>query len=383
MDLLDELAALSLCEEMMGSGGSSGPRLGSPFPTASPGASMPPPRPSSIHSIWSGGVTPPRTPDVPADAEPLRPQPLQPQARQPQQKLARVKGGRQHQLSPTQSRRMQGERSPPSEGVRGGFHGEPMALQPALPPGQGQPRQPTLVQLQGQNQQNFSGLSTGLPLATMMTINGVPQLVAVLPQQFAMANGMSGGAGGIGQQPGILSQQQLQQQLHALAQQHSLGYPYHNSAVMPRWSDGAMGGPPPMQHAPPQAPPGWPGGDGRGGDRGKKHEGGEEARHASKRLMYRGREIRSVDEASEAGALRELAHEQHGCRFLQDQLDLRHKPHIDLIFEATKADAVELAMDPFGNYLVQKLVQYGTTAQRGELVDIAGTRMPEVRGLHL
>ena len=90
------------------------------------------------------------------------------------------------------------------------------------------------------------------------------------------------------------------------------------------------------------------------------------------------------------GGLRELAHEQNGCRFLQayrhlsrhlspisshlsasfaqlrfathaarrhtkdgppfsffqDQLDLRHKPHVDLIFEATKEDVVSLGMDP-------------------------------------
>ena len=30
----------------------------------------------------------------------------------------------------------------------------------------------------------------------------------------------------------------------------------------------------------------------------------------------------------------ELAHDQNGCRFLQDQLDLRTKLHVDLVFEA-------------------------------------------------
>jgi len=57
---------------------------------------------------------------------------------------------------------------------------------------------------------------------------------------------------------------------------------------------------------------------------------------------------------------------------------LRHKPHVDLIFEATKEDVVALGMDPFGNYLVQKLVQYGTSEQRAALIDGTVERMVEV-----
>ena len=98
--------------------------------------------------------------------------------------------------------------------------------------------------------------------------------------------------------------------------------------------------------------------------------GGEGAadRHAKKPLKCAGQEVRTVEEASALNGLLELAHDQNGCRFLQDQLDLRSKTHIDLVFEAVRGDVVALSMDPFGNYLVQKLLQYGTAEQRIALV---------------
>ena len=86
-------------------------------------------------------------------------------------------------------------------------------------------------------------------------------------------------------------------------------------------------------------------------------------------------QIRTVDEAAALGGLLELAHDQNGCRFLQDQLDLRVKAHIDLIFDAVCIDVVPLSMDPFGNYLIQKLVQYGTVEQRVALVGGAASSL--------
>ena len=61
------------------------------------------------------------------------------------------------------------------------------------------------------------------------------------------------------------------------------------------------------------------------------------------------------EEAASLGGLLELAHDQNGCRFLQDQLDLRNKTHIDLVFDAVHGDVIALSTDPFGNYLVSKL----------------------------
>jgi hypothetical protein len=225
---------------------------------------------------------------------------------------------------------------------------------------------------QGQ-QGGYPGLQTGLPVATMVNINGVPQLVALMPQQYHMAAGqgmMQSQQQQNGLQGGLLSPQQQMQQLHALAQQQP--FPYHNGSlpVVPSgWGDtagapipgGGMGGfAPSAAQAGGGGGAGWQTGGGGGGSGGggkagggKQETGGNAEPRHSKRASSRGRETRTIDEASEAGVLRELAHEQHGCRFLQDQLDLRHKPHVDLIFEATKADALTLAMDPFGNYLVR------------------------------
>jgi hypothetical protein len=112
---------------------------------------------------------------------------------------------------------------------------------------------------------------------------------------------------------------------------------------------------------------------GGGQDRGGGGGGGDG--HGKKVLLCKGREVRSVEEAAALGGLLELAHDQNGCRFLQDQLDLRNRQHIDLVFEAVRVDVVPLSMDPFGNYLIQKLVQYGTVEQRIALVDGASSQL--------
>ena len=45
------------------------------------------------------------------------------------------------------------------------------------------------------------------------------------------------------------------------------------------------------------------------------------------------------------------------------------------MFEAVKDDAVALSIDPFGNYLVQKLLQYGTLEQRVELATLTANSL--------
>ncbi|KAM9926114.1 hypothetical protein OXX59_003439 [Metschnikowia pulcherrima] len=65
------------------------------------------------------------------------------------------------------------------------------------------------------------------------------------------------------------------------------------------------------------------------------------------------------------GEILDLAKDQHGCRFLQKRLDesfvasssSRHA-NFEIIFEQVKTSLYELIIDPFGNYLVQKLVDY-------------------------
>ncbi|SCU93781.1 LADA_0G04874g1_1 [Lachancea dasiensis] len=68
------------------------------------------------------------------------------------------------------------------------------------------------------------------------------------------------------------------------------------------------------------------------------------------------------------GNILSLCKDQHGCRFLQRQLDIGGSEAADAIFEETKDYVVELMTDSFGNYLVQKLLERVSDNQRLELV---------------
>ncbi|GEQ71760.1 hypothetical protein JCM33374_g5446 [Metschnikowia sp. JCM 33374] len=65
------------------------------------------------------------------------------------------------------------------------------------------------------------------------------------------------------------------------------------------------------------------------------------------------------------GEILRLAKDQHGCRFLQKRIDESYVPsfssrqsNYEIIFEEVQLSLYELIIDPFGNYLVQKLIDY-------------------------
>lgn len=84
----------------------------------------------------------------------------------------------------------------------------------------------------------------------------------------------------------------------------------------------------------------------------------------------------------------EVAQDQNGCRFLQKKFDEGGPAAISMVFAEILEKLVELMMDPFGNYLIQKLLDRCSEEQRlqvlkqvadnGELVNVAlnthGTR---------
>ena len=78
------------------------------------------------------------------------------------------------------------------------------------------------------------------------------------------------------------------------------------------------------------------------------------------------------------GDIYTLCKDQHGCRFLQKQLDLLGKEAADSIFEETKEHTVELMTDSFGNYLIQKLIEKITSEQKIELSNIAAPHFVEI-----
>ncbi|KAF6139353.1 hypothetical protein GIB67_021563 [Kingdonia uniflora] len=81
----------------------------------------------------------------------------------------------------------------------------------------------------------------------------------------------------------------------------------------------------------------------------------------------------SVDEA--VGNIYALAKDQNGCRFLQKKSTEGNLEDINKIFNEIIGHIVELMTDPFGNYLVQKLVEVCDENQRTEILH-AVTRTP-------
>ena len=81
-----------------------------------------------------------------------------------------------------------------------------------------------------------------------------------------------------------------------------------------------------------------------------------------------------------AGEISSLCKDQHGCRYLQKKLEEGVPEHRDMIFRETFGHFAELMtgkyfhshlihlfisfLDPFGNYLCQKLLEYSTDEQR-------------------
>lgn len=83
----------------------------------------------------------------------------------------------------------------------------------------------------------------------------------------------------------------------------------------------------------------------------------------------------SVAEAR--GKIYYLAKDQHGCRFLQRKFAEKDGNDIEMIFTEIIDYISELMVDPFGNYLVQKLLEVCNEDQRMQIVHSI-TRKPGV-----
>nr|KYP72559.1 Pumilio domain-containing protein C6G9.14 [Cajanus cajan] len=70
------------------------------------------------------------------------------------------------------------------------------------------------------------------------------------------------------------------------------------------------------------------------------------------------------------GYIYRLAKDQNGCRFLQRIVDEGTSEDAQIVFNGVIDDVVELMMDPFGNYLVQKLLDVCGEHQRLQLVSM-------------
>ncbi|KAD4179364.1 hypothetical protein E3N88_27955 [Mikania micrantha] len=59
-----------------------------------------------------------------------------------------------------------------------------------------------------------------------------------------------------------------------------------------------------------------------------------------------------------------FAKEQNGCRFIQSVFDEKNQKHVEIVFNETIRHVNELMVNPFGNYLMQKLFEVCTEEQR-------------------
>ncbi|KAK3985558.1 armadillo-type protein [Cladorrhinum sp. PSN332] len=73
-----------------------------------------------------------------------------------------------------------------------------------------------------------------------------------------------------------------------------------------------------------------------------------------------------------------MCKDQHGCRFLQKQLESRQREAIRTIWLETNQHVVELMTDPFGNYLCQKLLEFCEEDERTALIQNASTNMVDI-----
>jgi len=74
----------------------------------------------------------------------------------------------------------------------------------------------------------------------------------------------------------------------------------------------------------------------------------------------------SVAEAQ--GYIYLMAKDQHGCRFLQKMFDEGTPEDVQVIFNEIIDHVVELMVNPFGNYLMQKLLDVCNEEQRMQIL---------------
>ncbi|XP_024031999.1 pumilio homolog 12 isoform X2 [Morus notabilis] len=84
-------------------------------------------------------------------------------------------------------------------------------------------------------------------------------------------------------------------------------------------------------------------------------------------LKYLPLKYNSLNEVT--GRIYHMAKDQHGCRFLQRKFVEGTQKEIEMIFEEIRDHIVELMTDPFGNYLVQKLLEVCNEDQRMQILD--------------
>ncbi|KAI0054094.1 ARM repeat-containing protein [Auriscalpium vulgare] len=76
------------------------------------------------------------------------------------------------------------------------------------------------------------------------------------------------------------------------------------------------------------------------------------------------------------GYIVEFSGDQHGSRFIQQKLEIATSDDQQVVFdEIVPGSALQLIQDVFGNYVIQKLFEHGTQAQRSRLAAVMETHV--------
>eukprot|EP00002_Diphylleia_rotans_P014803 TRINITY_DN287_c0_g1_i1.p1 TRINITY_DN287_c0_g1~~TRINITY_DN287_c0_g1_i1.p1 ORF type:complete len:781 (+),score=164.92 TRINITY_DN287_c0_g1_i1:61-2403(+) len=78
------------------------------------------------------------------------------------------------------------------------------------------------------------------------------------------------------------------------------------------------------------------------------------------------------------GSIYSMCKDQHGCRYLQKQLEHGQPNVTDSIFAEVYEHAIELMTDPFGNYLCQKLLEHCSAEQRSMMIQRVSNRLVHI-----
>ncbi|XP_050365707.1 pumilio homolog 12-like [Argentina anserina] len=78
--------------------------------------------------------------------------------------------------------------------------------------------------------------------------------------------------------------------------------------------------------------------------------------------------LNNMSVADLRGKIATLAKDQYGCRFFQRAMEAEPKEFTDMIFAEVIDDVANLMLDPYGNYVIQKLVEVCSEEQRTQIL---------------
>ena len=91
-------------------------------------------------------------------------------------------------------------------------------------------------------------------------------------------------------------------------------------------------------------------------------------------FSYRNNRYPNLQLRDLANHIVEFSQDQHGSRFIQQKLERAAPNEKQLVFQEILSAAYSLMTDVFGNYVIQKFFEFGTTDQKSQLVNKVGPK---------